>query len=57
MEGYGEEKKIRARGGQKQRRDKDQAMENNRAALILPVMCMIDQTYTSAAEVGRRGFT
>lgn len=57
MEGYGEEKKIRARGGQKQRRDKDQAMENNRAALILPVMCMIDQTYTSASEVGRCGFT
>lgn len=54
MEGYGEEKKIRARGGQKQRRDKDQAMKTHRAALILP---MIDQTYTSASEVGRCGFT
>ena len=55
MEGYGEGTKTRARG-QKQRHEKDQAVENNRAALLLTVMCMTDQTYTSASEVGRCGF-
>lgn len=55
MGGYGEGKKTRARG-QKQRHEKDQAVENNRAALLSTVMCMTDQTYPSASEVGRCGF-
>lgn len=55
MEGYGEGKKSRARG-QKQRHEKDLAVENNRAALLLTVMCITDETYTSASKVGRCGF-
>lgn len=38
-------KKTRARG-QKQRHEKDQAVENNRAALLLTVMCTTDQKPT-----------
>lgn len=57
MKGCRERKKIRARGGPKKKKKnrKDYAVESNRAGWLLPLICMIDQTYTSAYEVGRCG--
>lgn len=51
-----EENKGKRRTKKKKKKNrKDYAVESNRAGWLLPLICMIDQTYTSAYEVGRCG--
>lgn len=48
MEGYGEGKKMRARGEQKKRNKMDPAMEKNGATLLLLLLGMVDGAHTSS---------